>query len=385
MPACAAGNGNQALKHGGIAAMNSERGRGDSLPAGILNPRVEFPMAIIDAAIKEVRLLTAKDEDDVIDHGFRGSAGRVREIGPGLPAVRRRVIDVDAREASRISAADGPHAAARNNHRKMITHTRQLGSGLPARSRREDQHKSGSPASSDNIKPAIVSHHAVSPSSLDHRRQGFPPIGARCQPPEIVPGRPILVTKVRAGYFGAAAGIEVLPERCCGEVMARGKQRWARCPLPSVGIVDLDPVLGVEEPRKTTKYVEALGLWAGWIRTGLRIGNGSGEFSSGRRRLRAQGPGGSGARLRRHGVEPYDGAGHSNEQQAEKGEQGAKHGQGIVSCASDGSGRLTSRLPVRFQRDLYLRCPTEPAHAAGRSVQAFADLGASCIRVRDVG
>src|SRR5258708_7631160 len=117
-------------------------------------------MAIIDATIEEVWLFTAKDVDDVIDHGFCGSTGRVRKVGPRLPAVRRRVIDVDAREAPRIPAADGPDAAAGNDHGKMIAHTRQLGAGAPAHSRREDQYKSGSPASSDNIKPAVVSHHA---------------------------------------------------------------------------------------------------------------------------------------------------------------------------------------------------------------------------------
>jgi hypothetical protein len=95
VPACAAGNDNHALEHGGIAAVNGEGRRGDGLPAEILSARVEFPMAIIDTAIEEVRLFTAKDEDDVADHRFCGSAGREREVGSRLPAIRRRVIDVD--------------------------------------------------------------------------------------------------------------------------------------------------------------------------------------------------------------------------------------------------------------------------------------------------
>jgi hypothetical protein len=54
-----------------------------------------------------------------------------------------------------------------------------------------------------------------------------------------------------------------------------------------VGIVDLDPVLGVKEAGETTQYVEPLALLTRWIRTGLGIGYGSGELPAGCRQFRA--------------------------------------------------------------------------------------------------
>src|SRR5215831_9355179 len=147
---------------------------------------------------------------------------------PRYPCVDGRIVDVDARDAVWIAAADGPELALNLNHREMVPHPGHLCPEPPVLAGGVDQHSTRAATSADDKQPSVVRHHAVTPAGLDHGRKSLPRVGAGAQSPEIVVRRPILMTEMGSRNIGSAADIELVaePRRC--EMVARSRQLRSR-------------------------------------------------------------------------------------------------------------------------------------------------------------
>ena len=68
-------------------------------------------MGVLNLAREEIRFLAAEHVDRPVNDDFGGAAGRMGKRRPRYPCVDGRIVDVDARDAVWIAAANGPELA----------------------------------------------------------------------------------------------------------------------------------------------------------------------------------------------------------------------------------------------------------------------------------
>src|SRR5262245_38959789 len=213
--------------------------------------------------------------------------GKVRSRPPHIAP---RIVDIHARNAVGIPAADRPKLGAGAHDREMVADPWHFRSQPPTLAGGVNQDPTRAPTTANDIEPPLVRHHTVAPTRFDHGRGALPRFAARTEPPEVVVRGPILMTEMSSRDIGSPADIEFIAEARGCEVVAGSGQGRSHRPRHPRGIIDLDARLGFEEPGETAQHKETFAVGAGRGAAGSNMANRAGEFASRGRHGRCRGP-----------------------------------------------------------------------------------------------